>query len=69
MVAREYPEQYEAMKGTPRLLPNVLKLREAFATDSFCIRRVQRNYGLRGLWGPLLLPVTAEALILLRSYL
>lgn len=68
-LAREFPRQFEAMKGTPRLLPNVLKVREAFATDSFCIHRVRRNYGLRGLWGPVLLPVAAETLILLRSHL
>lgn len=68
-LAQEHPEQYEAMKGTPRLLPNVLKVREAFATDSFCIHRVRRNYGLRALWGPLLLPVFAEILILLRPHL
>ena len=68
-LAQEYPEQYEAMKGTPRLLPNVLKVREAVATDSFCLHRVRRNYGLRALWGPILLPVAAEALILVRSYL
>jgi protein-S-isoprenylcysteine O-methyltransferase Ste14 len=68
-LAQEYPEQYAAMKGTPRLLPNVLKVREAVATDSFCIHRVRRNYGLRALWGPILLPVAAEALTLLRSYL
>lgn len=68
-LAQEYPEQYEAMKGTPRLLPNVLKVREALATDSFCIHRVRRNYGLRGLWGPVFLPAAAEALIALRSLL
>ena len=68
-LAQEYPEQYEAMKGTPRLLPNVLKVREALATDCFRLERVRRNYGLRGLWGPLLLPVAAEALIALRSLL
>jgi uncharacterized membrane protein len=68
-LAREYPEQFDAMKETPRLVPNVLKMREAFATDSFCIHRVHRNYGLRGLWGPLLLPAAAELLIVLRSHL
>lgn len=68
-LAQEYPEQYESMKGTPRLLPNVLKVREACATDTFCIHRVRRNYGLRGLWGPVLLPVAPEALIVLRSLL
>ncbi len=68
-LAQEYPEQYEAMKGTPRLLPNVLRLQEALATDRFSIERARRNYGLRGLWGPLLLPVLAEILIVLRPYL
>lgn len=68
-LAQEYPQQYAAMQGTPRLLPNLLKLREACATDSFSFQRFQRNYGLRALWGPILLPVAAEALILLRSHL
>ena len=68
-LAQQYPLQYEAMKGTPRLVPNVLKVREACTTDSFCIHRVRRNYGLRALWGPLLLPAAAEALIALRSLL
>jgi uncharacterized membrane protein len=67
-LAQEFPQQLEAMKGTPRLLPNVLRIREALATDCFSLQRVHRNYGLRGLWGPILLPVAAEALILLRSY-
>jgi protein-S-isoprenylcysteine O-methyltransferase Ste14 len=68
-LAREYPQQFEAMQGTPRLLPNLLRLRQALATDRFSIERVHRNYGLRGLWGPILLPIAAEALILLRSSL
>lgn len=68
-LAQEYPEQYEAMKGTPRLLPNVIRIQEALATDRFCMERARRNYGLRGLWGPLLLPVLAEILIVLRPYL
>ncbi len=68
-LALEYPEQYEAMKGTPRLFPNLLKVREALATDSFRMDRARRNYGLRGLWGPVLLPVATEALIALRALL
>jgi len=68
-LAREYPQAAEAAQGTPRLVPNVLRMREAIATDSFCIERFRRNYGLRALWGPILLPVVAEALDALRSFL
>lgn len=68
-LAREYPQAAEAAQGTPRLVPNVLRMREAIATDSFCIERFRRNYGLRALWGPILLPVVAEALSALRSFL
>lgn len=68
-LAREFPRQFEAMQGTPRLLPNLLRVRQALATDCFSLERVHRNYGLRGFWGPILLPVVAEGMILLRSYL
>ena len=59
-LAREYPGQFEASMGTPRLLPNVFSVREALATDRCSVQRIVRNYGLRGLWGPILLPVVAE---------
>jgi protein-S-isoprenylcysteine O-methyltransferase Ste14 len=68
-LAREYPQAAEAARGTPRLIPNILRMREAIATDSFRIERFRRNYGLRALWGPILLPVVAEALDALRSLL
>jgi protein-S-isoprenylcysteine O-methyltransferase Ste14 len=67
-LTREYPGDCAAMKGTPRLIPNVLNLREALATDRFSAQRVLRNYGLRGFWGPVLLPFVAEALIALRAW-
>ena len=66
-LAREYPLQFEAAMGTPRLLPNVFSVREALATDRCTVQRILRNYGLRGFWGPLLLPFIVEALNLLRS--
>lgn len=68
-LAREYPHQFEASMGTPRLLPNVLSVREALATDRCSFQRILRNYGLRGLWGPVLLPAVAEVLIELRSWI
>jgi protein-S-isoprenylcysteine O-methyltransferase Ste14 len=68
-LARDHPGECEAVKGTPRLIPNLFFVREALATDRFTIQRVLRNYGLRGLWGPILLPVVAEALIALRSWI
>ena len=68
-LAREYPTQFQASRGTPRLLPDVLSVREALATDRCSVARIRRNYGLRGLWGPVLLPVVAEALIALRSWI
>lgn len=66
-LAREYPQAFEAARGTPRLIPNVLRVREAIATDRFSLERFHRNYGLRALWGPILLPVVAEVLGELRT--
>jgi protein-S-isoprenylcysteine O-methyltransferase Ste14 len=68
-LAREYPQAAEAAQGTPRLVPNVLRVREAIATDRFSLERFRRNYGLRALWGPALLPLAAEVLAELRSLL
>jgi protein-S-isoprenylcysteine O-methyltransferase Ste14 len=67
-LAREYPREFEASAGTPRLLPNLFAVREALATDRCSVQRIIRNYGLRGLWGPILLPVVAEVLLALRSW-
>jgi protein-S-isoprenylcysteine O-methyltransferase Ste14 len=67
-LAREYPLEFEAWKETPRFLPNLLVFPEALATDRFSLARVFQNYGLRGLWAPVLLPVVTEALAALRGY-
>jgi protein-S-isoprenylcysteine O-methyltransferase Ste14 len=63
---REYPEQFATAAGTPRLLPDLRRLRDALATDRFCPVRAWHNRGWRGLWGPALLPVCAWALALAR---
>lgn len=68
-LAREYPHEFAASQGIPRFLPNLLALPEAVATDCFSLERVHSNYGLRGLWGPVLLPVVTELLDGLRHLL
>jgi len=68
-LAREYPEEFAAVQGTPRFFPNLLVLPDALTTDRFSFERVFRNYGLRGLWGPALLPVVTELLAGLRHLL
>ena len=68
-LAREYPDEFAAVNGTPRFVPNLLVFHEAIATDCFSLDRVYRNYGLRGLWGPVLLPVVTELLDGLRHLL
>jgi hypothetical protein len=65
----EYPEQTEIWKGTPRLVPNILALPEAIASDRFTFRLALRNRGLSGFWGVVLLPAVTEGLVLLRSLL
>lgn len=66
-LAREYPREFEACTGTPRLLPNLFAFREALATDCFSVGRVHQNYAVRSLLAPVLLPVVMEVLILLRD--
>lgn len=66
-LAREYPREFAAWGGTPRLLPNLFAFREALATDRFCLQRVRRNYAVRSLLAPILLPVVMEVLIALRD--
>jgi hypothetical protein len=68
-LAREYPQEFAASHGTPRFFPNLFVLPEALTTDCFSLERVYRNYGLRGLWGPALLPVVTELLDGLRHLL
>ena len=68
-LAREYPHEFAAARGTPRFFPNLFVLPEALTTDRFSLERVYRNYGLRGLWGPVLLPVVTELLNGLRHLL
>jgi len=63
---REYPQAFEAWRCTPRLVPNVRSFREALATDCFTLQRAYRNRSLRSLWAPILLPVVAEAVAVLR---
>jgi protein-S-isoprenylcysteine O-methyltransferase Ste14 len=67
-LAREHPREFEAANGTPRLIPDIFSFRAALATDRCSVQRILRNYGLRGLWGPILLPVVAEVLLALRSW-
>jgi protein-S-isoprenylcysteine O-methyltransferase Ste14 len=64
---REYPDQFEAWKGTPRLIPNLPAFREALATDCFCWRQAYRNNAYRTLMAPLLLPLMNEVLLAVRG--
>lgn len=66
-LAGEYPEQSAVWKGTPRLLPNLLALPDALASDRFSFGRALRNRGLSGFWGVILLPAITEGLVLLRN--
>ena len=68
-LAREYPREFEACAGTPRLLLNPFAFREALTTDRFSLARVHRNYAARSLLAPILLPVLMEVLIALRDRL
>jgi protein-S-isoprenylcysteine O-methyltransferase Ste14 len=42
-LAKDHPLQLAAHRGTPRLVPNLFALREALATDRFCIHQALRN--------------------------
>jgi protein-S-isoprenylcysteine O-methyltransferase Ste14 len=68
-LAQEFPREFAACAGTPRLVPDVFAFREALATDRFSLARVHRNYALRSLLAPILLPVLMELLIALRDRL
>jgi protein-S-isoprenylcysteine O-methyltransferase Ste14 len=68
-LAREYPGQLGASERTPRLLPNLLALPQALATDRFSFRQALRNRGLSGFLGVVFLPVCTEVLIRLRDVL
>jgi protein-S-isoprenylcysteine O-methyltransferase Ste14 len=64
---REYPDQFEAWKGTPRLIPYLPAFREALATDCFCWRQAYRNNAYRTLMAPILLPLMNEILLAVRG--
>jgi Phospholipid methyltransferase len=61
-LARDHPAQLAAHRGTPRLVPNPFALREALATDCFCIRQALRNRAAGCLLALPLLPLGMEAL-------
>jgi protein-S-isoprenylcysteine O-methyltransferase Ste14 len=66
-LAREYPGQFEAWSGTPRIIPNLPAFREALATDNFSWRQAYRNNAYRALMAPILLPLMNEALLVMRE--
>lgn len=66
-LAREYPAQFEAWRGTPRLIPNLPAFRQAVATDCFCWRQAYRNNAYRTLMAPVLLPLVNEVLLAVRE--
>jgi protein-S-isoprenylcysteine O-methyltransferase Ste14 len=66
-LAREYPRQFEAWSGTPRIIPNLPAFRQAVATDCFSWRQAYRNNAYRTLLAPLLLPLMNEILLAVRG--
>lgn len=66
-LAREYPRQFEAWSGTPRIIPNLPAFRAALATDSFSWRQAYRNNAYRALMAPILLPLMNEVLMVMRE--
>ena len=64
---REYPGQFEAWSGTPRIIPNLPAFRQALATDCFCWRQAYRNNAYRTLMAPILLPLMNEVLLAVRG--
>jgi protein-S-isoprenylcysteine O-methyltransferase Ste14 len=63
---RDYPDEFARAAATPRMLAKPWLLPEALATNRFCWRRAWTNRGWRGFWGPLLLPVFAYLLDVIR---
>jgi uncharacterized membrane protein len=64
---RDFPGQFEAWNGTPRIIPNLPAFREALATDRFCWRQAYRNNAYRTLMAPILLPLMNEILLAVRG--
>lgn len=67
-LAARFPQELDAYYRTPRLLPNLLALPEALATDRFSWRQALRNRAAGVLWVPVALPLMAEALVRVREY-
>lgn len=59
---RHFPEQTRDYDGLPRLLPNVLRLPEALATDRFTLAAAHANLGVRSLGFLVALPIFLELL-------